>query len=131
MQLKPQKFTIEQFQDQASWIGNLFGPLNQLFNDLWISYNNNLSIKDNLFQEIKELSFKNETNSFPLIFRTKFNQFPQGMIQIYLYDKTLSSFAAINPAIDWTFRNNEIVISSLSGLTSSHSYTIRFLVIYG
>lgn len=131
MQLKPQKFTIEQFQDQASWIGNLFGPLNQLFNDLWISYNNNLSIKDNLFQEIKELSFKNETNSFPLVFRTKFNIFPQGMLQIYLYDKTSSSFAAINPVIDWTFRNNEIVISSISGLTLGHSYTIRFLVIYG
>lgn len=129
--IKPQKFIVEAFRDQASWIGSLLNPLNFMFNDLSLAFNNQITVKDNLYQEIKEIKFKNETASFPLRFRTKFNVYPQGMLMIYSYNNTLSTPAALNAAIDWTFTNNEIVISSISGLTASQSYTIKMLVIYG
>jgi hypothetical protein len=129
--LKPQKFTLEGFGDQSSWIGKLFSPLNQVLNDLVISFNNGISIEDNLFQEIKEVSFKNDTNNFPLRFRTKFNQNPKGMLLIFIFDETIGSCATQVPVVVWTYQNGEIVISSMSGLTASTNYTVRFLVIYG
>jgi hypothetical protein len=130
-QIKPQKFIVEAFKEQASWIGSLLTPLNLMFNDLSLAFNNQLTVADNLYQEIKEVKFKNEANNFPLRFRTKFNVYPKGMMLIYSYNNTLSAPAALVPAIDWTFTNNEIVISSISGLTASQIYTIRLLVIYG
>ena len=133
MRIKPQKFLIESFQDQSSWIGNLFGPLNQFLNDVWISYNNNLTIGDNLYQEIKEIKFINASTNFPLKFKTKFNVFPVGLNLIYLYDNTLGSMASpsVAPYVVWTFLNGEVIISSISGLTSSRTYTMRIHCIYG
>ena len=130
-QIKPQKFIVEAFKDQAGWIGSLLTPLNLMFNDLSLAFNNQMTVADNLYQEIKEVKFKNETNNFPLRFKTKFNVYPKGMMLIFAYNNTLSAPAALAPAIDWTFTNNEIVISSISGLTASQIYTIRLLVIYG
>ena len=130
-QLKPQRFTVEQFQSQSEWIGDFFSSLNQFTNDVWVAFNNQLTIKDNLYQEIKEIKFVNDSANYPLRFKTKFNAFPQGMLSIYVYNNTLSSFAAVNPVFDWTYLNNEVVINSLTGLTASSTYTIRFWVIYG
>lgn len=130
-QINPQKFIIEPFKDQASWIGNLLSPLNDIMNDLILAFNNQITIKENLYQEIKEIKFKNTAGDFPLKFKTKFNANPQGVLMIYSYDNTLSVPAALNSAIDWTFANNELKISSISGLTASSTYTIRLLIIYG
>ena len=129
--IRPQKFIIEAFKEQASWIGSLLQPLNFMFDDLRIAFSNNITIADNLNQEIKEIKFKNSSNNFPLTFKTKFNSNPKGLMMIYLYDETLSKGAAINPAIEWKYKDGDIQILSLSGLTASTIYTIRFLVIYG
>jgi hypothetical protein len=131
MKLTPQKFTIESFRSQSEWIGSLLSPLNSFLNDLVIAFTNNITVSENLFQEIKEIKFKNVANSFPLKFRTKFISNPQGMHLIYIYDNTLSAPAALNPAIKWSFSNGEINIDSISGLTASSTYTIRLHVIYG
>lgn len=131
-QLKPQKFLIEAFREQASWIGALLQPLNLMFDDLRIAFNNQITISENLYQEIKEIKFKNETNSFPLRFRSKFNTFPKGVILIYAFNNDLAQPVGLNPALNWSFNNNqEVVINSISGLTTSQTYTIRLLVIYG
>ena len=65
--INPQKFTNEDFPDQRDWIGKLFSPLNQFLGDVARAFANKINIEDNLFQEIREISFKNSTNNFPLI----------------------------------------------------------------
>ena len=133
MKIKPQKFTTEDFQNDIEFASKLFGPLNQFINDIWISYNNNLTIGDNLYQEIKEIKFINSTTNFPLKFKTKFNVFPQGLNLVYLYDNTTGAMASPStaPYIVWTFLNNEVIISSISGLTTNRTYTMRIHCIYG
>lgn len=131
MKLTPQKFTIESFRDQSGWIGALLSPLNSFMNDLVIAFTGQITVSENLYQEIKEIKFKNVANSLPLRFRTKFNSNPQGLHLIYIYDNTLNEMAALNPAIQWSFSNGEIILSSISGLTASSTYTIRIHVIYG
>lgn len=131
MQLKPQKFTIETFRSQADWIGNLLSPLNAFLNDLVIASTNKFTISDNLFQELKEIRFKNSSVNFPLKFRTKFQSFPQGITPIYLFDNDSSAPALEFPILKWTYSNGEVIIDSLSGLTADKTYTMRLLVIYG
>lgn len=132
--LKPIKFTVEQFQDQADWIGALFSSLNQFINDVVISYNNNITISDNLYQEIKEIKFKNTATNFPLKFKTKFNVFPQSVTLGYIFDNTVGAYASgltAAPFMEWTFSNGDLIINSISGLTSATTYTIRVHVVYG
>jgi len=131
MRLKPQKFVLEDFPDQRSWLGNLFSPLNQFLNDVFQAFNNQLTIGDNLFQEIKEIKFKNTANDYPYKFQTKFNVIPRGLTCIYLFDNDLGAFAAETPLIVWSYANQEITISSIQGLTTDESYTIRLHIIYG
>ena len=129
--LTPQRFTVESFREQANWIGNLFSPLNSFINDVVLNFNNQLTVSDNLFQEIKEITFKNSSGNFPLVFKTKFNTNPKGMQVIYIYDNTLSKCATQFPVVEWKFENGDIKITAITGLTASTSYTVRFLVIYG
>lgn len=128
--LKPQKFTLEQFQDQGDWIGKLFGPLNQLTNDIFLAFNNNLTISDNLSQEIKEIKFKNSTVNFPLVFQTKFNSNPMGINVIYIYNNTLSAYSTTAPHLQWIYLNGLIKITAITGLTADSTYTMRLHAIY-
>ncbi len=130
-QLRPQKLIIEAFKEQAQWIGSLLNPINLMFNDLILAFNNNLTISENFFQEIKEIKFKNQTQSFPLVFKTKFNSHPKGMTMIYAYDNTTSLPTILPAQVSWDFANGSMKITSITGLTANQTYTIRFLIIYG
>lgn len=132
-QLKPIKFVVEQFPDQAKWIGPFFSSLNAFTNDVVLALNNSLQVKDNLYQEIKEIKFKNQTTNFPLKFRTKFQTYPQGLLLLNLWDETLSTYASpsVNPWVNWKYVNGEINISAISGLTLNTTYIMKVLVIYG
>ena len=57
-QLDPQRFSTEEFPDQVDWIGKLFSPLNQFTGDVVRAFRNQLTISDNLYQEIKEKNIK-------------------------------------------------------------------------
>ena len=130
-QIAPQKFTTEEFQDQVGWIGKLFSPLNSFIGEVVNSFSNNLTVTDNLFQEIKEIKYVNSANNFPLKFRTKFLQNPRGVFPIYLLNNTLGSYSLAAPWVVWSYNDGQVTISDISGLTASSTYTIRLLVIYG
>lgn len=130
----PTKFTVEQFQEQADWIGNLFSGLNIFINDVVINFTNNLTVSDNLYQEIKEIKFQNSAANLPLKFKAKFNAYPKLVYLGYVFNNTLGAYATgltAAPFIEWSFANGEITISSITGLTASSVYTIRIHVIYG
>lgn len=129
--LTPQRFTVESFPDQADWIGPLLSSLNSFMNDLVINFNNGLTITDNLFQEIKEISWKNDSVNFPIRFSTKFNKIPQGLNVIYLFNTTDGVYSTAAPWLEWSYSNGQVVISAITGLTASKNYTMRLQVIYG
>lgn len=128
--INPTKFLVEDFQDNKGFAEKLFGPLNQFINDVFLSYRNALTIEDNLYQEIKEIKYKNDTNNFPLRFQTKFQVQPKGLLVMYLYNNTLGSYSTAQPWVVWRYSDGQVIISDISGLTASSTYTIRFLVIY-
>lgn len=129
--LNPQQFTVESFPEQQTWIGKLFSPLNQLTGYLVRAFRNQLTIADNLFQEIKEIKFINNNVNFPLRFTPKFSSQPIGLTCIYIYNNTDSTYSLTAPHVVWGYDGTQIVISDVDNLSNNHSYTIKLLVIYG
>lgn len=130
MKINPSKFTTEDFQDQASWIGKLFSSLNKFTGDVVTAFGNSLSVEDNLHQEIKEIKWVNKAQNFPLKFRTKFATHPRGLSPIYLLNSTTGNPSDEKPGIAWSYNDGQVSITSVSGLTADVNYTIRLLVIY-
>lgn len=129
--INPQKFTNEDFVEQQDWIGKLFSPLNQFLGDVVRAFNNALTIEDNLYQEIREIKFKNSTNNFPYKFRTKFSAIPKGLVSIYLFNNDTGEYSDESPLVVWSYSNQEVTISQMTGLTTDVNYTIRVLILYG
>lgn len=129
--LNSQQFTLEAFTEQQSWIGKLFGPLNQFMGDTIKAFRNQLTIEDNLFQELKEIKYVNQTANFPLRFTPKFGTSPRGLLPIYVYNSTTGAYSSTAAHVVWSYDGTQVIISSISGLTTNNSYTIRLLVIYG
>lgn len=129
--INPQRFSLEDFPEQRSWLGNLFSPLNSFIGDVVRSFNNSLTIEDNLYQEIREIKFKNSTNNFPYKFKTKFSAIPKGLVSIYLFNNTTGVYSTETPLVVWSYAEQEVSISVISGLTTDVNYTIRVLILYG
>lgn len=129
--IAPQRFSVEEFTSQKDWIGKLFSPLNSFTGDVIRAFSNSLNIEDNLFQEIKEIKYVNSASNFPLKFRTKFNSAPKLILPGYLLNNTTGNYSSNQPWLEWSYQNNEVTISNISGLIANNTYTIRLLVIYG
>lgn len=130
MKINPQRFTTEEFQDQASWIGKLFQGLNKFTGDVVTAFGNSLSVEDNLHQEIREIKWVNKAQNFPLKFKTKFSVHPKGLAAIYLLNNTTGNPSDEKPGLAWSYNDGQVTITSMSGLTADTTYTIRLLVIY-
>jgi hypothetical protein len=129
VKISPRRFTVEEFPDQQDWIGNLISPINQTTQELVTGLSNNLTIDENLYQEIKELKFINNAANFPLRFKTKFNKLPMGLSIIYCKDSS-GGTASNMPWPTWDFNNGLLSITSITNLTNDFNYTLRVHIIY-
>lgn len=123
------KLTLEDFKDQQEWIGKLLQTLNNFIGDVFQAMNNGLTVEDNLNQEIKELKFLNDSTTFPLDFKTKFNVYPKGLSVISCRDSSNVDLTTA-PFVNWSFNNGVIRITSITGLTSGRTYKMNLHVIY-
>ncbi len=132
MKIQITKLLKEDFNDAPNWITKLLSPLNSFFSDIQSGLNNNLSVVDNLHQEFKEITFVNSTSNFPLRFNTKFNKMPKAVYVAYCFDETSSTMNFTQSVwVNWSFVNNQLVISNIIGLpTSGNKYFLRLHLIY-
>ena len=131
MQITNRKFSVEQFEaDQQGWIGNLLSPLNLLIQQLFAGFANNITVSENLFQELKSVTFVSESSNFPLTFKTKFQAQPQGLQVVYCQASD-GSMPSSYPWPTWSYANGIVTVYSIAGLAASAKYTIKFHLIYG
>jgi hypothetical protein len=128
--LSPRKLTVEDFKDQQNWIGKLLSPMNDYFQQIYQGWNNGITVEDNLFREIRELKFTVDASTFPLRFKPKFASTPKGMNLIYCIDADGTDLTQV-PCVNFRTNNGLIEITSIGGLTTGHTYTLRLEVIYG
>ncbi len=131
MQLNSKQFSVEEFKDQATWIGKLFTGLNQFLGEVNQGFKNGMTVNDNLYQEIREVKWVNKAQNFPLKFITKFAVHPRGLMPIYLLNNTTGNYSSLQPWIAWGYSDGQVTISEITGLNPNETYTIRILVIYG
>lgn len=131
MKITPIRFSVEEFPEQASWIGKLFEALNQFTGNIVRAFSNKITIEDNLYEELKDIKFKNAANNYPLKFLTKFKAQPKGLHPIYLQNETIGAYSVLAPWVVWKYQDGQVVITDISGLTADSTYTIRLRVIYG
>lgn len=130
MKVSPRRLTVEEFPEQQSWIGSLLSPLNQTNQELFSGLANNVTVSENLYQEIKELKFTLDAATYPIRFKTKFNKNPIGLQTIYCKD-AIGGTASNTPWISWSFADGQLTISNITNLTTSQTYTLRLHLIYG
>lgn len=128
MRLPPiKKFLMEDFQDQTTWIGKLFSPLNEYLTVVANGLSNGLTIQENMLAQIKTVLVNGASPSTS--FTWKFSARPIGCVAIgaTLADGT----PALNPQITWTYSAGIVQITSIAGLDTTKSYNITFHVIGG
>jgi hypothetical protein len=98
---------------------------------LLAAFKNGFNISENLYQELKEITFENQTANFPLQFGAKFGTIPLAVMIVYCHNNTDATTVAITSLPLWEYTNGNIKITSISGLTTGKIYTIRVHAIYG
>jgi hypothetical protein len=129
MKLTSKRFSAEDFKDQT-WIEPLLSGLNTLLQELQTINTNQVTIADNLNQEILETKFLNDAVAFPMRIKTKFATTPKGLSCIYCI-ATDGTTASNTPWLTWSFANQLLTIDSMTNLTSGKTYTIRLHLVYG
>lgn len=129
MKLSNKKLSLDAFKDNI-WIGPLLSYINELFTQLFNGLNNQITVEDNLFQEIKEIKVVNDGVAFPIQIKTKFTTYPKGVT--CLSAKALdNSLLTSTPFVNWEYSNNILTIRSITGLSSNVTYNINLHIIYG
>lgn len=120
--------------DVPDWVTRLLSPLNLVLQSLYDALNHTLTFKDNIQCQVKEFTIvagalaTDNTFNFMMTLPTK----PTGLwlIAALRQDGIAESFTTpVFPSWTWNSQANTIVISSITGLTNTFSYTIRVIVI--
>lgn len=127
------RLSTEEFKDQSSWIGRLLSPLNDFFNHIAFAFNNQLTFKDNLFSEIREIDLNVlASGTYPYYFKCKFKSKPVGLWVCNAFEVAgTPSTLTTAVYIDWEYVNGQIKVNNISGLTASKRYKISLVIIYG
>ena len=121
------RFLSEDFQSESSWIGPLLQGLNLILNTLYSNLNNGLTLAQNCLAQIKTLSISGlkPTTTFSWNFKSN----PVG-VSIVQCTQTDGTPAVITSAVtcDWSYLAGVISINNVTGLNSSHTYNVTFIV---
>lgn len=129
MKLTSKRFLAEDFQGQSEWISPLLSSLNQLMQELQAINNSGITIAENLNQELIETKFKLDSATYPIVVKTKLNTTPKGLQVVYC-QATDGSTASEMPWVTYSFANNLLTITAITGLTSGKTYNLRLHIIY-
>lgn len=121
------RFLTEDFKDQASWIGNLFYPLNLLLNTIYANLNNGLTLSQNILSQVSTLPINGASPS--VSFPYKYSPSSPIGVSVLNVVQTNSPAVALTVAVGclWTIANG-VVTARLQGLDSSSTYNVTFVV---
>jgi hypothetical protein len=128
------RLTIEDYKDQSSWIGRLIFPINDFFQYVSLALNKNLTIADNLAQELHtvQVTLAGTASDYPILFRTNLKTVV-GLHVINCYE-IASSPSVITSAVYVSWQNTgtgQIQVNNITGLTTGKKYSITLVVIAG
>lgn len=126
----------EEFKEAPTWIERLLSPINTFFESVYEALNRNITFKDNINCQIKELSFATgsaydgTTAHFTAVtFLSTLKRKAEGLILLQI-TQDADNYAPIegDVFVNWIDVNGEIKISLIRGLSASKSYKLRVLL---
>ena len=124
----------EDFPEQKSWIGKLLSPINEFFNLVSSALDESLTFDDNFNAQTKDISFI-KTATYPSLdtpvsFASTVKGKPIGVLIINAVEDKDNPQPLVNAVtLSWTFAENTVKITGITGLTNDEKYAIKFLVI--
>lgn len=124
------KILREDLKDAPGWVNGLIDPINSFMETVYQALNKNITFSENVGCFIKTVSYKTPSTyptmddiEFVNSLRTK----ATGIIVLQAIDENY--VPAVGPVyVPWVENNGAIVISSITGLAASKTYSIRLLV---
>lgn len=125
------KILREDVKDAPAWIGSIIDPFNSLAEFLYQSLNRNLTYSENVACFVKELTYKT-TSTYPVEANVEFTnelKVKATGVQVLQAVERLNYTPAPGPVyVPWVEDTGKIVVSSITGLQASKTYTIRLLI---
>lgn len=134
-QLPPyRRIGLEDVKGAPSWIEGLINVLNNFMETVYGALNRNLSFSENFRAEFKSFTLTAgvtaDLNKFR--FTTALKQKPTGVIPMQVYELGGNYVVLTAPLSipSWRWESGQIIIESISGLTSTKQYSVTVLVTY-
>jgi hypothetical protein len=126
------RFLVDDFPEQASWIGTLLYPLNLLLNTVYSNLNNGITIAQNLTAQINTLAI---TGSSPTTtFNWKFSgSGAPSLVQIGNIKLPNGSIPTLTAAVMvlWSYDSGVVTVSLVGLPNNSTSYNVTFVTYIG
>ncbi len=126
------KVLREDVKDAPSWISGVIEPLNSFMENVYQALNKNITFTENINSFVKEITYTT-TAGYPLAdeisFTNELKTRATGVMIMQAYERTTYTPAPGPVYVPWVENNGKLLISAITGLQASKSYTIRMLVI--
>lgn len=123
------RFLVDDFPEQASWIGALLYPLNLLLNTIYSNLNNGLTIAQNIQAQLTTLPIVGSSPSTSFSWKFPTVGAPAGISVINTALVSGSGSTVLGAvSCQWSYSAGVVTISSITGLNSANSYNITFIV---
>lgn len=124
----------EDIPDAPGWTTRIIGPLNQLIESVYSALNKNITFRDNIDSQIKELDFQTpsdySTKGFnKLQFQRLTRVRAEGVLVLQIFEKESNELVLEPVSIAWSEANNEIRVVYITGLKPDTKYRVSLLVI--
>lgn len=122
----------EDLKQAAKEIGPLIDVLNSFMETVYQAMNRNITLNENIYCRIKELSYKTPS-TYPagvldVEFMSDLNTKATGVMLMQVYDKALYLPPPGPVYVPWVENNGNIVVSTITGLEADKIYMVRLLV---
>lgn len=125
------KILREDVKDAPAWISAVIEPFNSLAEFVYQSLNKNLTFTDNVSCFIKEISYRTPS-TYPTMDDVQFTndlKVKATGVQLLQAVELSTYLPAAGPVyVPWVENNGSIVISAITGLAASKTYSIRLLI---
>lgn len=123
------RFAVDDYPDQASWIGTLLYPLNLLLNTIYANLNNGITIAQNLQAQVAILPMAGSAPTTSIQWKFASIGAPLGITVVNVAQSNGSSTTNLGAvSCQWSYSAGTISITNITGLNSANSYNVTFIV---
>lgn len=129
---KIKRLSREDFKEAPPWIDRLLYWLNVLIEYITLAFSNSITFDENIQSEIKTFSVTAgaSPSANTAQFMTTLRVVPRGVVLMRAVE-AVGNYTPVAVAVylEWRYEAGSVLITSITGLTSGHTYDLTVLVL--